>query len=204
MTQHTVLEKNQKNVIWVLTQQTQTIQGLTGKVVLLLTKTRFLPRLKYPNEPLSLPNEAEWKLESSCACPPRQDRVTTYGRQSASICLRVTSPWCWEALGVRGLQLALKEGGGGAVWNEFFWVGVRVGGIRLKVKGEEEWKGVWGRVDEVFKGFQRKENSPLLSQKCSTLPPCIHSLPLHLFLPLPHKHTTPLFIYIIIDWVAAS
>lgn len=90
------------------------------------------------------------------------------------------------------MEWVLLSGGGG------------VGGIGLKVKGEEEWKGAWGRVDEVFKGFQRKENSPLLSQKCSTLPPYIHSLPLHLFLPLPHKHTTPLFIYIIIDWVAAS
>lgn len=47
---------------------------------------------------------------------------------------------------VIGVQLALKERG-------------RCG---LKVKGEEEPSGGWGRVDEVFKGFQRMDNSPSL------------------------------------------
>lgn len=51
----------------------------------------------------------------------------------------------------------------------------------MKVKGEEDWRGGWGRVDEAFKGFKRKENSPPLLKMWNTLPSpysLIHS-PIH-------------------------
>lgn len=77
--------------------------------------------------------------------------------------------------------------------------GARSGGGRAEgQRGGGAERRIGGRVDEVFKGFQRKENSPPLLKKWNTLPsPCS----------LTHSVTDPplsfLLIYTVIDWVTA-